>query len=549
MGNLTDAALMILDPTVLLVILLSAIYGLFMGAIPGLTATLATALLVPFAFFLEPVAALASIITMSAMAIFAGDIPSALVRMPGTPASAAYTDDAYFLTRQGKGDLALGIGLVGSAVAGIMGSVVLILAAPIVAEFALQFTSFEYFWFAVLGLSTAVVISRGSQVKGVIALSLGLLLGTVGLDPTMGFPRFTFGSDGLLGGINFIPAMIGLFGLSEVLRNVLAKHVMQRPPRIDMKGFWRRIGRHSRRESRHMLRGGAIGSVVGALPGAGGDVAAWVSYGTAKNGAKEPGKFGKGSTEGIAAAGSANNSSLASAWVPTLTLGIPGDTITAILIGVLYLKGLTPGPAIFRDQPELVTAVYLIFILANLLLIPLGYLAIRMSGFVLRVPRHVLLPVIVVFCVVGSYSVNNSLLGIWVMLGMGIVGFLMERAGIPLAPVVLGLVLGPIVERNFTAAVTVTNWDLAQFFTRPVSAALIVAVLLTWMWPLFSMLRGRMKGSGDRPRDGDGQGADGTGADDEPGTPVSVEADASPSTPTAREVRVDRGIRPPGDGP
>jgi TctA family transporter len=502
MDTFVDALVLIADPTVVLVIALSAVYGLFMGAIPGLTATLATALLVPFAFFLEPVAALASIITMSAMAIFAGDIPSALVRMPGTPASAAYTDDAYFLTREGKGDVALGLGLVGSAVAGIMGSIVLIVAAPIVAEFALRFTSYEYFWFAVLGLSTAVVISRGSQVKGLIALALGLLLGTVGLDPTMGFPRFTFGSDELLGGINFIPAMIGLFGLSEVLRNVLSRQRAESLARIDMKGFWRRIGRSSRRESRHMLRGGAIGSVVGALPGAGGDVAAWVAYGTAKNGSREPEKFGRGSTEGIAAAGSANNSALASAWIPTLTLGIPGDTITAILIGVLYLKGLTPGPAIFRDQPELVTSVYLIFILANLLLIPLGYLAIRMSGVVLRVPRRALLPIIVVFCIVGSYAVNNSLLGIWVMLGMGITGFLMERNGIPLAPVVLGLVLGPIVERNFTASVIITNWDLSQFFTRPLSAALMVAVALTWLWPLLGLTRRRVGAARRRRRGG-----------------------------------------------
>ena len=486
LADLGAGAQMLLDPTLLLVVLLAGIYGIFIGAIPGLTATLATALLVPFAFFLDPLPAIASIITMSAMAIFAGDIPSALVRMPGTPASAAYTEDAFRMTQDGKGALVLGVGLVGSAIGGIAGAIVLIFAAPLLAEFALRFTSYEYFWVSVLGLTAAVIISRGSQVKGAIALLIGLFLSTVGIDVSLGYARFTFGQEALLAGINFIPAMIGLFGLSEVLRNVIDPTGRPTAPRMATKGMFRETGRTLWRYKRGVASGNAIGSAIGALPGAGGDVAAWVSYAATKNASKEGHLFGKGKghIEPIVSAGSSNNAALASAYVPTLVFGIPGDTITAILIGVLFVKGVEPGPRLFTEQAPLLYAIYMMFILANLLLLPLGYAAIRSSSHLLRVPRAVLMPVITAFCIVGSYAINNGQLEILLMLVLGILGYLLERVGIPVAPVVLGLVLGPIVEKNFMQSVIKTDWDLTQFLTRPISAVLMVVTLLVLAYPL-----------------------------------------------------------------
>ncbi|OLS96375.1 C4-dicarboxylate ABC transporter permease [Pseudonocardia sp. CNS-004] len=485
---------MLADPTLIVVVLASAVYGLFIGAIPGLSATLATALLVPFVFFLDPLPAMAAVITMSAMAIFAGDLPSALVRMPGTPASAAYTEDAYLQTRAGHGARALGVALVGSVIGGIVGAVVLMVAAPLLAEFALLFTSYEYFWVAVLGLTASVIISGDSQIKGAISLLIGLLLATVGIDIALGYARFTFGSVDLLQGISFIPAMIGLFGLSEVLRNAMRPSGPVEVIRLRTAGMFRETARTLRRYWKGVVSGNVIGSVIGALPGAGGDIAAWVSYATTKNTSEEAHRFGKGEghVEPIVSAGSANNAALASAYVPTLVFGIPGDTITAILLGVLLVKGVQPGPELFNSDPSLLYGIYLIFIVANLLLIPLGYLAIRGSGWLLRVPPSVLMPMIVAFCVVGSFSINNGYLEIVIMLVLGVLGYLLERSGFPLAPVVLGLVLGPIVEKNFMQSVIKTNWDLTQFVTRPISAVLMGLTVLALLYPtLRNLLRRR----------------------------------------------------------
>lgn len=486
MADVGAAFVLLADPFVLGVILGAAVYGLFIGSIPGLTATMAAALLVPFAFFMDPLPAIASIVTMSAMAIFAGDIPGALVRMPGTPASAAYVEDAYRLTRAGHGAQVLGVGMACAAIGGLFGALALMTISPLLAQIALHFTSFEYFWIAVLGLSAAVIISRGSQVKGSIALLIGLLLSTVGIDVTLGLPRFTFGRTDLLAGVDFIAAMIGLFGFSEILRNVTTQGISTGGRSIDMTAFWRTVGSTVWRYKRHLPRGGVIGTFIGGLPGAGADIAAWVTYAATKNTSREGHKFGRGSghIEPIVAAGSTNNAGLASAYVPTLVFGIPGDTITAILVGVLIMKGLRPGPAIFTEQAPLLYAVFIVFIIANLLLLPLGYLVIRFSGKLLSIPRNALMPVIFAFCVVGAYSVNNAVFDVYTMLAMGVLGFLMERYGFPVAPVVLGIVLGPIVERNFMQAVIATDWNLALFFTRPVSAVLLVLTLLTWLLPI-----------------------------------------------------------------
>lgn len=490
--HLGPALLALAEPDVAVVILLSAVFGLFLGAIPGLTATMGAALLVPFAFFMEPLPALASIVTMSAMAIFAGDIPAALVRMPGTPSSAAYTDDSYRLAQKGQLGLVLGVDVVSSVIGGLMGAAVLMVAAPALAEFALNFSSFEYFWLALLGLSSAVLISPASPVKGVIALLLGLLLSTVGIDVAQGYPRFTYGVVDLLSGLSFIPAMIGLFGVSEVLRNVMLPGGVPPAARVPRRIF-AGVGRVLLRYRWNVLRSGAIGTFIGVLPGAGADIAAWLAYAVAKKASRDADEFGKGHIEPIVDAGTANNSSLAGDWVPALVFGIPGDSITAVVIGVLYMKGLRPGPMIFEQQPTLVYSVYLTFILANLLLVPLGYLAIRASGHILRVPRTVLMPAILAFCVVGAYAINNSLFDVGTMLVMGVLGYVLERNGFPVAPVVLGLVLGPIVEQNFMTSAIKTHWDLTAFFGRPIGNVLAALTIFLWLLPGLAVARRRLR--------------------------------------------------------
>lgn len=490
--HLAGALVALAAPDVLGVVLLAGLFGLFLGAVPGLTATMGTALLVPFAFFMDPLPALAAIVTMSAMAIFSGDIPAALMRMPGTPSSAAYTDDSYRLAQKGQLGLVLGVDVMSSVIGGLMGAAVLMVAAPALAEFALNFSSFEYFWLALLGLSCAVLISPGSAVKGLIALLIGLLLSTVGIDVAQGYPRFTYGVVDLLSGINFIPAMIGLFGVSEVLRNVMLPGRMPPPMRVPRRIF-EGVGRTLLRYKVNILRSGAIGTFIGILPGAGADIAAWIAYGAAKRASRDAGEFGKGHIEPIVDAGTANNSALAGAWVPALVFGIPGDSITAILIGVLYMKGLRPGPMIFEREPTLVYAVYATFVLANLLMIPFGYLAIRASGYILRVPRNVLMPVILTFCVVGAYAINNSLFDVGTMLIMGVLGYILERYGFPVAPVVLGLVLGPIVEQSFMTSAIKTHWDLTAFFSRPIGNVLAAITVLLWLLPAVSALRARWR--------------------------------------------------------
>lgn len=493
----------VLDPTTLLVIVASAVYGLFIGAVPGLTATMAVALLVPLTFFMSPVAAVASVVTLVACAIFAGDIPGALVRIPGTPASAAYADDAYALTRRGEANVALGTCLWFSVLGGLFGVLMLALFAQPLATVAAQFSVIEYFWFYLLGLGCAVVVSRESALRGALALILGLLLSTVGLSAVHTQARFTFGRAELFDGISFIPAMIGLFGLSEVLRNMLVEDAVAAPngsptaaARVAGGGLLRRLvlqpvaevlGRAVRllgQRKLPALRSGAIGSLVGMLPGAGADIAAWVSLAASKRWAKDPAQYGRGSVEGVSDATFANSAALAGAWVPALVFGIPGDSVTAIVIGVLLMKNVQPGPEIFAKQPALVASIYLTFVLANLVLLAAGVAAIKAGGYLIRIPRRILLPVILLFCVLGAYAINGRYFDVATMLAMGVLGFVLERRRVPLGPVVLGIILGGPLEERFIQAWTSGGGSLAVFFSRPVAAVLGLATLLLWLTPM-----------------------------------------------------------------
>ncbi|HEY3177347.1 MAG TPA: tripartite tricarboxylate transporter permease [Casimicrobiaceae bacterium] len=474
---------MVFDPKTILVMLASSAFGLFVGAVPGLTATMATALLVPVTFFMPPIMAIAAIVTATAMAIFSGDIPGCLLRMPGTPASAAYCDEAYAMTRKGHAETALGAGLVFSAIGGLFGTAALIVSAPALAEFALKFSSFEYFWLVLLGLSCAIVITAEQPLKGLVSLFLGLLIACVGLGNPAGFPRFTFGNTELLGGIGLIPLMIGMFAISEILRFAVDLNpplkIVDQPIRNVFAGMWTLTKKYPMQ----ILRGSVLGTLVGALPGAGADIAAWMSYAVSKKMSKEPQKFGTGHVEGIIESGSANNSALAGAWIPALVFGIPGDSITAIVIGVLYMKNMNPGPTLFTQNPQNIYAVYLLFIVANLIMIPLGWACIKVSKRILQVPRNILMPVILLFCVVGSFAINNTAFDIGVMLAAGIAGYVLEENGFPVAPAILGVVLGGMLEENFITSMIKSDGDLMGFFARPLAATLGGLTLAAWFLP------------------------------------------------------------------
>lgn len=488
------------DPYVLLVIILAACFGVFMGSIPGLTATMAVALLIPVVYFMDPIPAIAALVTLVVCAIFAGDIPNAMLRIPGTPASAAYTDDAYQLTRAGRGKETLSTCLLYSVAGGITGVAILILFAPFLASFAAQrFSVIEYFWLYLLGLTCAVVVSRDSPLRGLFALTIGLLLACIGLSAVHAEARLTFGIPELYQGVNFIPAMIGLFGISEVLRNMLTLDSDLPANAANTEShqtsfFQGSLGNLWKRRI-HALRSGTIGSFVGMLPGAGADIASWVSVAASKKFSKNPQDYGKGSMEGVGDGAAAKNGALAGAWVPALVFAVPGDSVTAIIIGVLLMKDIVPGPDIFVNQADIVHSIYLLFIISNLVLIVVGIAAIRAGYWIQSIPRRVLLPLILLFCITGSYAINGSYFDVLIMAIMGVLGFLLDRRNIPLGPVVLGIILGPPLEERFIQTMTASDGNFLAFFSRPVATCLGILVLSIWLVMILKPLLGRIKKS------------------------------------------------------
>ncbi|EBA06163.1 tripartite tricarboxylate transporter permease [Sagittula stellata] len=489
LSHLSEALPLVLNWHMAFVMLACAAFGLFVGAVPGLSATMATAMLVPITFYMDPVPAIAAIVTTAAMAIFASDIPAALLRIPGTAASAAYIDDLNALTREGRVGRALGISVTASAIGGVFGSLVLMLAAPKLALVSLNFTSFEYFWLALLGLSAAVMLGTGSILKSLLSLLFGLLIASVGMDTTSGFPRFTFGIDALLGGVAFVPALIGMFAIPELIRTFVNRdEVPPVAPIGNPLAMFKGIGSLLWKTKTGLLRGSTIGTVIGILPGAGSDIGSWISYAVSKRFSKTPEKYGRGTETGLTEACAANNSALSGAYVPAMVFGIPGDSITAIVIGVLYVKGLNPGPMVFLTSGDKIMAIFLVFLIANLLIVPLGLLAVALASQVLRVPKLTLAPLILIFCIVGSYSIDSSASGIVIMLVLGIVAYVMEENGFPVAPAILGIVMGLLVERNFVTSLIKADGMAPGFVERPIAAGLALLVLLVWVTPVVMWL-------------------------------------------------------------
>jgi TctA family transporter len=461
--------------------ILSMLVGILVGGTPGLTATMAVALIVPITYYMDPLAGLAMILGVSFTSIFAGDIPATFLRIPGTPASAAAVLDGFEMSKKGKGSLALTIDLICSAIGGLVGVLLLIIIAPPLAKFALKFTNFQYFWLGMFGLSMSAVLSTGNNVRGLISAVLGLLVSTVGIDITTGFPRFTFGNIELMGGIGFIPVMVGLFGISEVFKNVKTRaHLTEKTinDKIDISIFetllivWKRKW--------ILLKSSFIGTFVGALPGAGADIAAWVAYGIEKKTSKKPEEFGKGSIDGVIAPTGANNAALGGTWIPALVFGVPGDSITAIVLGAMLMYGLKPGPLIFQQSPDLVKGIFAIALISQFFLIPIGLLGIKAYGRILSLPRNIIMVFVLIFSVVGSYAIRNSIFDIYVMLFFGVVGYIFENLNIPLAPMVLGIILGPMIEDNLRVGLIKTGGNYLPFLTNPISAVLVLLIIFTF---------------------------------------------------------------------
>lgn len=466
--------------SVLLPWLLAMAFGIFVGATPGLTATMAVALIVPITFYVpNPNTSLAMILGVSFTAIFAGDLPGTYLRIPGTPASAAATLDAHQLARQGRGREVMLLDLICSCLGGLLSVLALIWIAPQLARWGLKFSNYEYFWLAIMGLSMSAVVSIGAVSKGLLAAAIGLLLATVGIDTVSGQQRFTFGKDELMDGINFIPVMIGLFGLSEVLRSLTyrqsfeaaAKIVEQVPSTLKL---WLTVWKHKFL----VVRSSVLGTLVGALPGAGADIAAWAAYGLAQRTSKEGEKFGTGSIEGVVAPTSANNAAVGGAWIPALVFGIPGDAVTAIVLGAMIMYDIKPGPLIFQESPQKMHDLFSIALITQFLLLLCGWVGIRAFSSIIKLPRPIIMGAVIVFSVVGSYAIRNSVFDIWVMLVFGVAGVFFERLKVPLPPLILGLILGPMLEENLRTGLIKSAGDWRPFFTRPICLMLIAMLLI-----------------------------------------------------------------------
>lgn len=468
----------LLTPSVLVPWLLGMMFGVFVGATPGLTATMAVALIVPVSFYLEPNAGLALIIGVSFTAIFAGDIPATYLRIPGTPASAAATLDGHQMAKQGRGSLALILDLFCSSLGGLIGVALLMLVAAPLAKFALMFSNFEYFWLGLLGLSMSALVSQGSTFAGILSAVLGVLISTAGRDIVSNVPRYTFGRMELAEGFHFIPVMIGLFGLAEVFRNLRSDTSLALPS-IESSTSWP-VGEGFATILHHkwlVLRSAVVGASIGALPGAGADIGAWASYGLAQKTSSDPDEFGNGSIEGVIAPTSANNAAVAGAWIPALVFGVPGDAVTAIVLGAMTMYNIIPGPALFEEGTQ-VRSIFSIALVTQLLLLPAGLVGIYAFGWMLRLPRRFVLVAVVVFSVVGAFAINNSMFDVFVMIAFGLIGFFLESQRVPLAPLILGLILGPLVERKLRAGLISSSGDLSPMFTRPICAALAGLLLV-----------------------------------------------------------------------
>ncbi|HYF18511.1 MAG TPA: tripartite tricarboxylate transporter permease [Ramlibacter sp.] len=468
-----------LTPSALLLVMASTFVGVVIGALPGLTATMGVALMTTLTLKLPSSQALLVLICTYVGAIYGGSRSAILLNIPGTPASAASCLDGYALARQGMAGRAMGIATSGSVLGTLIGIFFLALFTPLLGDLALKFGAYEFFWLALFGVIISATLTGGDALKGWIAGVAGLFIATIGQDGIHAYERFNFGNRDLAGGISLVPALVGAFGFAEILVAMQEK----RPP-VKVSGLDSVIPkvRDVLRYWRTIIRSGCIGTFVGIVPGVGEDVAAWSSYAAAKRASAEKEQFGKGSVEGLMAAETGDNACVPGAIIPVLTLQVPGSAPAAVLMAAMLIHGVKPGPMIMIESPRFVYDVVAMMLLATLGILFYGLTLTKFLVQVLRVPTTIIVPIILVLCTIGTFALASRLFDIWVMVAFGVIGYVLRRFGYPMAPLVLGIVLGDLLEKNLRRGLVLSDGDLTPFFTRPISATLfgilLVVVLL-----------------------------------------------------------------------
>lgn len=494
------SSLFYLDTFIYLII--GTFAGIIVGALPGLTATMAVSLMVSLTYGMEARNALAILIALYLGGIYGGSRSAILLNVPGTPSSAATALEGFPLTQKGEGSKAGIVATLFSCAGGLIGLAFLACATNAIARFALKFGSWEYFWLAMFGIIISGNIAGAKPYKGFMSGMMGLFISCIGMEGIHGAVRYTFGSTTLLAGVALVPAMIGLFGLTEVFCTIAdpESHLIQGAER---KESFRQLVSDVK-ESAIMLKGkfrlflvsSVIGTIIGALPGVGPDIASWVSYDTAKRSSKEKELFGKGSYEGVIASETANNAATSGVFIPLLTLGIPGCAVSAIILGAIQLHGYRPGPTFFLENPDFVYFVCGALFLVNIIMFFEGVALTPIIAKVLQANSGVIMSIVVVFTVVGSYAINVRSFDIKVMVVFGFLGYFMRKLDIPAAPMALGIILGSMADNNFRRAIQAGQYDFSLFFTRPISAVLVICLVLVICWPLVrKAMQARKKGN------------------------------------------------------
>ena len=466
-----------LTPGYIFDIIWSTQLGIIVGMLPGLTATMGVALMTTLTYKFASSHAILILICMYIGAIFGGSRTAILINIPGTPANAATTVDGHPLAKQGKAGPAMGIATTGSFLGSLLGMVMLAIFTPIIGNAALKFYSFEYFWLTIFGIIICGTLTAPKDpLKGWISGFFGLFVATIGMEGMHAYRRFCFGNIDLGGGIALLPAMIGVFGFSEILMvmkqpavKIVSRKIEKVIPRLDdIVKYWKTI-----------IRSGIIGTIIGAIPGVGEDIAAWVSYDFAKKSSKEKEKFGKGSIEGLIAAETGNNAAVAGAIIPVLSLAIPGSAPAAVLLGAMFIHGMRPGPLLMIENPNFVYEVVAMIFLATCAMFILGLSLIRVFCKILFIPRQKLMPVIFCLCVIGAYALSSRMFDILVMTVFGLIGYAMKEMDYPVAPSVLGIILGGLLDKNFRRSLILTEGNILPLFTRPISLVLFLFILFT----------------------------------------------------------------------
>lgn len=479
----------VFQPMNLLILTSAVLIGFIGGALPGISGVILVVILLPVTYSMEPTAAFMFLTAIYGSTVFSGLITAILYRAPGTPEAVMTAFDGYPMTQQGQAGKALGIGILSSVIGGLVGTIALIIFTPMLASVALKFSSPEYFALAILGL-TVVASLGGRLILGLIGACLGLFIATIGFDPLTGTPRYTFGNLNLAEGVGLIPVIVGLFAISEVMKRTLGEETHKPIKKVSVKIFDMPI---LRKIAITLSRSSLLGVVIGILPGIGASTAAMVSYSEAVRWSKTPEKFGQGEPEGIAAPEAANNAAAMGALVPLFALGIPGSGTTAIILGAFIMHGLQPGPMFMMTSSSLIYAVFAGLFIVNFMILLFSKPFITLFTKLLNIPYSALGPIIIMCCIVGTYSVRNSMFDVWLMLGFGVLGFLLEKLKFPLVSIILGLVLGPIAESELRRTLSMSQGDLSILFTRPISATLIIISLLLLVAAILVPLRKRAR--------------------------------------------------------